>query len=46
MCATPTASATPSSADGNYELVVAMEPVKARIHMQPLYDPAGARVKS
>ena len=32
--------------DGNYELVVAMEPVKARIHMQPLYDPAGARVKS
>ena len=33
-------------ADGNYELVVAMEPVKARIHMQPLYDPAGVRVKS
>ena len=32
--------------DGNYELVVAMEPVKARIHMQPLYDAAGARVKS
>ena len=33
-------------ADGSYELVVAMEPVKARIHMQPLYDAAGARVKS
>ena len=32
-------------ADGDYELVVAMEPVKARIHMQPLYDPAGERVK-
>ena len=28
-------------ADGDYELVVANEPVKARIHMQPLYDPAG-----
>ena len=33
-------------ADGSYELVVAMEPVKARIHMQPLYDAAGVRVKS
>ena len=46
MCATPTASATTFLADGDYELVVAMEPVKARIHMQPLYDPAGERVKS
>ena len=33
-------------ADGSYELVVAMQPVKARIHMQPLYDAAGIRVKS
>jgi 4-methylaminobutanoate oxidase (formaldehyde-forming) len=33
-------------ADGSYELVVAMQPVKARIHMQPLYDAAGVRVKS
>jgi sarcosine dehydrogenase len=33
-------------ADGDYELVVANEPVKARIHMRPLYDPAGERVKS
>src|SRR5262249_5802828 len=32
-------------ADGDYELVVANEPVKTRLHMQPLYDPAGERVK-
>jgi sarcosine dehydrogenase len=32
-------------AGGDYELVVAMEPVKAKLHMQPLYDPAGGRVK-
>jgi sarcosine dehydrogenase len=31
---------------GDYELVVAMEPVKAKLHMQPLYDPAAERVKS
>ena len=33
-------------ADGSYELVVAMESVKARIHLQPLYDPAGTRIKA
>jgi len=32
-------------ASGAYELVVAMEKVPARLHMQPLYDPNGARVK-
>jgi glycine cleavage system aminomethyltransferase T len=32
-------------AAGDYELVVAMEPVKAKLHLQPLYDPAGERVK-
>jgi sarcosine dehydrogenase len=32
-------------ADGDYRLVVANEPVKAEIHMTPLYDPAGERVK-
>jgi 4-methylaminobutanoate oxidase (formaldehyde-forming) len=31
---------------GDYELVVAMQPVKAKLHLQPLYDPAGARVKA
>jgi 4-methylaminobutanoate oxidase (formaldehyde-forming) len=30
---------------GDYELVVAMERTKARIAMQPLYDPDGLRVK-
>lgn len=30
---------------GEYELVVAMQPVKARLAMQALYDPAGERVK-
>jgi 4-methylaminobutanoate oxidase (formaldehyde-forming) len=33
-------------ASGSYELVVAMERTRAKIHMGPLYDPAGARVKS
>jgi 4-methylaminobutanoate oxidase (formaldehyde-forming) len=32
-------------ASGDYELVVAMERTPARIHLEPLYDPAGARVK-
>ena len=32
-------------AAGDYELVVANDAVKAEIHMQPLYDPAGERVK-
>jgi glycine cleavage system aminomethyltransferase T len=32
-------------ADGEYELVVAMQPVKAELHLQPLYDPKGERVK-
>jgi 4-methylaminobutanoate oxidase (formaldehyde-forming) len=31
---------------GDYELVVAKDRVKARVHMEPLYDPANARVKS
>jgi len=30
---------------GRYELVVAMETVPAALHMGPLYDPAGERVK-
>jgi sarcosine dehydrogenase len=33
-------------ASGEYELVVAMEPVKAKLAMEPLYDPAAARVKA
>jgi 4-methylaminobutanoate oxidase (formaldehyde-forming) len=33
-------------ASGNYELVVAMERTPARIHLEPLYDPAGERVKA
>jgi 4-methylaminobutanoate oxidase (formaldehyde-forming) len=32
-------------ADGEYELVIAMQPVKAELHLQPLYDPKGERVK-
>ncbi|MGE0502230.1 MAG: FAD-dependent oxidoreductase [Rhizobiaceae bacterium] len=32
-------------ASGSYELVVAMERTKARITMEPLYDPKGERVK-
>jgi glycine cleavage system aminomethyltransferase T len=35
----------PFLADGDYELVVANQRVKARIHMRPLYDPAAERVK-
>jgi 4-methylaminobutanoate oxidase (formaldehyde-forming) len=31
---------------GNYELVVAMRNVPACIHLEPLYDPTGERVKS
>lgn len=30
---------------GRYELVVAMERTPATIHLEPLYDPAGVRVK-
>ncbi|WP_432285122.1 FAD-dependent oxidoreductase [Aminobacter sp. BA135] len=33
-------------AGGSYELVVAMERVPAKIHMEPLFDPAAARVKA
>jgi 4-methylaminobutanoate oxidase (formaldehyde-forming) len=33
-------------AEGSYELVVAQERVKASVHMQSIYDPAHARVKS
>ena len=32
--------------DCSYELVVAKEAVKANVHLQPLYDPSNARVKS
>ncbi len=32
-------------AGGDYELVVAMERTKANIHLEPLYDPANAKVK-
>ena len=31
---------------GDYEIVVAMERTPAKIHLEPLYDPAGARVKA
>ncbi len=31
---------------GDYELVVAMQPVKARLHLEPLYDPRAERVKA
>ncbi|MBX3566522.1 MAG: FAD-dependent oxidoreductase [Rhizobiaceae bacterium] len=30
---------------GDYELVVAMEKTPARLHLEPLYDPKGERVK-
>ena len=30
---------------GDYELVVAMEMTPARIHLEPLYDPKGDKVK-
>ncbi|MEJ6781922.1 GcvT family protein [Aminobacter sp. Piv2-1] len=33
-------------AGGSYELVVAMERVPAKIHLEPLLDPAAARVKA
>jgi 4-methylaminobutanoate oxidase (formaldehyde-forming) len=33
-------------ADGDYQLVVAMQPVKATVTMQPLYDPEAKRVKA
>ncbi len=32
--------------DGDYELVVAMERTPAKIHLEPLYDPAASRVKA
>lgn len=32
-------------AGGDYELVVAMERTRAKIHLEPLYDPASAKVK-
>ena len=31
--------------DGDYELVVAKDVVKARVHLEPLYDPTNSRVK-
>jgi 4-methylaminobutanoate oxidase (formaldehyde-forming) len=30
---------------GDYELVVAQEPVKAQVHLAPLYDPANMRIR-
>jgi len=33
-------------ADGSYELVVAQERVKASVHMDSIYDPSHAKVKS
>jgi 4-methylaminobutanoate oxidase (formaldehyde-forming) len=33
-------------ASGSYELVVAMQRTPARIHLQPLYDPSGEKVRS
>ncbi|WP_237684072.1 GcvT family protein [Pseudaminobacter soli (ex Zhang et al. 2022)] len=33
-------------ASGHYELIVANDPVAATIHMEPLYDPKGDRVKA
>ncbi len=33
-------------ASGDYSLVVAMETVPAKIHLEPLYDPKGERVKA
>jgi sarcosine dehydrogenase len=32
--------------NGNYELVVAQERVKATPHLKPLYDPTNARIKA
>jgi 4-methylaminobutanoate oxidase (formaldehyde-forming) len=32
--------------EGSYALVVATAPVPARIHLEPLYDPGAARVKT
>ena len=32
-------------AEGDYQLIVANDAVKAEIHMQPLFDPAAERVK-
>ena len=32
--------------EGRYELVVAMEPTPAKIHLEPLYDPTAERVKA
>lgn len=33
-------------AEGDYELVVATQPVKARLHTEPMYDPKAERVKA
>ncbi len=33
-------------ATGKYELVVAMERTPASIHLEPMYDPAGVRIKA
>jgi sarcosine dehydrogenase len=33
-------------ADGAYELVVANDRVPARLHMRPLHDPEGSRVRA
>ena len=46
MCAMPEGVTADYVREGSYELVVAKEVVKAQVHLQPLYDPANARVKS
>ncbi|TPN66782.1 glycine cleavage T C-terminal barrel domain-containing protein, partial [Mesorhizobium sp. B1-1-5] len=33
-------------ASGYYELVVAMQRTPAKIHLEPMYDPAGTRIKA
>jgi 4-methylaminobutanoate oxidase (formaldehyde-forming) len=33
-------------ASGDYELVVAMDRTPAKIHLEPMYDPAGAKIKA
>ena len=33
-------------ASGDYELVVAMERAPAKIHLEAMYDPAGAKIKA
>ena len=41
----PRASTPPSCASGRYELEVATERVPATLHLRPLYDPSGQRIR-